>query len=105
MEVQETLTGLQADYLLISPLFFSPVKIVVSTVQIIGNLALAAILAVGALIALIGSPEKSIELFTSTYYALAHSIFGWGSLALAILNLASLGIVGKLYNQAIKKSK
>ncbi len=101
MSMQDRLTDLQVKFL-IGPIIFSPIKVVVSSVQIVGNLALAAILTLGALIALIGSPGKSIELFTHTYYALAASIFGWGSMALAVLNLSSLGIVGILYNRFVK---
>lgn len=101
LSVQDRLSHLQAK-VLVGPLFISPIKIVWSTIEIIGALALAALLAVGAVCVLVQNPGKSVELFTYSSTLLAVSLFAWGSLAFAALNMASLGIAGHYYKENTK---
>ncbi len=56
MRIQDVLTDLQIIPI-IGPFIFSPAKVAVSIVQIIGNLALAAILSLAATIALCVDPD------------------------------------------------
>lgn len=97
ISLQTSLTKMQA-FPVVGPLIFSPVKATVSIIEIVTKIALAVLLTLGALITLIPDPQFSLNLFTFTGYALKDFFEAWGSLALAILNLGTLGIAGAIYN-------
>lgn len=97
MNIQDSLTEMQATTAF-GPLVISPIKIVVSTVEIIVNLALAILLSLGAVLAFFVSPSTSGELLDYSGRALVNFFVAWGSMALAILNLGTLGIAGAIYN-------
>lgn len=101
--VQGALTSAQAftSWGPFGPFIVSPIKVCVSIIQIVGHLALAIIFASAGVGSGCAGNTDSGGLFSRSVDSLGKSFEGWGHLVLSLLNLATLGISGSIYNSTI----